>query len=81
MDLQRATVLHRLRTVFMRLRLTGHGLRDIEANQPVDLLLRRVPENQNRHRDAVKPELHRFVNAGDSEVIRAELLELLRDMY
>ena len=81
MNLQRATVLHHLRTVFVRLRLTGHRLRDVEADQPVDLLLRCVPKNQNRHRDAVKPELHRFVNAGDREVIRAELLQLLPDMY
>ena len=39
-----------------------------------------MPENQNRHRDAVEPELHRFVNAGDREVIRAKLLQLLPDM-
>ena len=75
-NLQGAPVFHRLLAVLQRLGLTGHRLGDIKANQPIHLLLRRVPQNQNRHGDAVEAKLQSLVDAAHRQVIRPQLLQL-----
>ena len=62
--------------VLNSLRAAGDSLRDIVFDQPSDLFLRSMSEDQHRNsRDPVESEFHRLVNAADREIISTELLQ------
>ena len=69
----------RLLGVFDRLGVTGGRLRQVIFNQHPGVFLRRVPEDQDRHRDPAPPQLQRLVQAADRQVLRTLVLQQLRN--
>ena len=81
MHLQGALTADGFLTILIRLCLTGNSLSDIIFDKLADLFLRRMSQNQDWHGDSVMAKLHSLVNAADSQIIRAEILQKPADLY
>ena len=71
---QLPAVAHGLAAVLQRLGLTGDGLCDVQVDEPSHLLAGGVPQNEDGHGDAAGAQLRRLVDAGHSQIVRAQLL-------
>ena len=79
-DFQRAAAFYRLGAVLLRLGGTGHGLGDVQVDQVLHLLPRRVAQDQDGHGDAVVAQLHGLVDAGHRQIVRAQRFQRAGDL-
>ncbi len=81
MNFQCAAAFLRSRTVFFRLCLGRHRLRDPQTDQFAHLLRRRMPQDQHRHGDAVATQFPRLIQTGYGQVICSGILQRPGHLY